>query len=234
MTTVQSLVDQISVDLLEPAPAQLATGLITQDEVVGIISEVMLDFLRQTGLILEIFTQQIVSGTSRYLYPDFFTDIYYVFVDGKIIEPVDLNSEYMAHPMHAGATRAWHQDGLPLNTIELIPAPNFNGTAITPNFAGPPAGSTGTFLPGTRNLTIVGSRLASQEYWNIGDTLDTIPDSLTPYIVYGVLARIFAIDGETRDDIRAPFVEGRYAEGVALATSLLRETLSLGDQERFV
>jgi hypothetical protein len=228
--TVQSIVNQIGVDLLEPNPPGFLTGTITQAEILDILGPVLMDFLTQTGLIWDVFTQFLEAGISQYILPDSMSDTYYCFVDAKIIEQVDLFSDYLlgqwtrkpAYPL------AWHQDGLPIKTIEVVPAPNWNGVAPNPSPPQPPFGTFGSFQPGDRDLTFVGPILASKEVWSIGDTLDTIPDTFTVYLAYGILSRIFSSDGELKDMSRANYCSTRYQEGVKLAKIILLEMM--GDE----
>jgi hypothetical protein len=226
-TTIQSIVDTISYDLLENSVGGpgLSTGIVTNQEILDYIGEVVMDFLRQTGLIQDVFTQRLVSGTSQYPIPDRMSQPYYGFVDARIIERVDITSEYLLGrwTQKPGYPKVWHQDGLPIKTIETVPAPNFTGSVT--------AGVFGSFLPGSRDLSIVGSMIASKEVWLISDTLDTIPDSFTPYIVFGVLAKVFEMDGESKDEQRCLYCKSRYDEGVTVGKSILLELMEDAQME---
>jgi hypothetical protein len=213
-TTIQSLVDRVSNDLLEPNPPGLLTGLITQQQILDYISLAITEFLRDSGLIQTIATQQITAGVSQYQIPDQITDARYVFMDGRIIEQVDLSSSYvLGHWQKNGVPKAYHQDGLPLKTLELVPPPTTTGAAAI----------AGSFQPGGRNLTLVGTSLASKEQWLIGDNLDTIPDTFTGYIIFGVLFKIFSADGECKDQQRAMYAKARWDEGILISRSILLE-----------
>jgi hypothetical protein len=213
-TTIQSLVDRVSNDLLEPRPPGLITGLVTQQQILDYIGLAVTEFLRDSGLIQTISTQRINAGVSQYQIPDLMTEARYAFVDGKIIEQVDFFSNYLqGHWQRPGPTRVYHQDGLPIKVLELIPPPATTGAVVVP----------GSFQPGGKNLTLVGPSLSSKEQWLIGDTLDTIPDSFTGYIVYSVLEKIFSADGETKDQQRAMYCQSRVQEGILLARSILLE-----------
>ena len=213
-TTIQSLVDRISNDLLEPNPPGLLTGLVTQQQILDYIGLAVTDFLRDTGIIQTIATQQIVSGTSQYVVPDRMVDATYAFANSRIIEQVDLSSNYLTgHWQKLGQTKAFHRDGLPVKTIELIPPPNWTGAVAVAN----------SFQPGGRNLTLCGPSLASKEQFLIGDTIDTIPDTFTGYIVFAVLEKIFSADGETKDAQRAAYCHSRVEEGMLLGRSILLE-----------
>lgn len=68
-------------------------------------------------------------------------------------------------------------------------------------------------IPNDGNLTLVGSRgLPSVAYTLDSVIPDAIPDSFTPALIYGVLARIFSGDSEARDLQRAAYCQARYFE----------------------
>jgi hypothetical protein len=229
--TVQSIVDQVQIDWCEDAPVGLVTGTLTQTQILDHLGVVLMDFLRQTGLAWTVFTQLLEAGVSQYLIPDSMTDVYHSFVDAKIIEQVDLFSDYLQGQWTRTPDypKAWHEDGLPNKTIEVVPAPNWNGVPPDPSPPTPPFGTFGSFQPGNRDLTFVGPTLASKETWSIGDTLDTIPDTFTPYLVFGILARVFAADAETRDLNRSRYCEQRYQEGISLGKSILMEMVQANE-----
>lgn len=228
--TIQSIVNQIAYDLLEPTVGGpgFTTGLVTQQDVLDMIGIVMQDFCRQTGMTWGVFTQVLNAGVSAYLIPDQMTQVYYVFQNARIVNKIDLFSNYILGQWQRkpGQIKAYHEDGLPIKTLEVVPAPNWNGTNFTPT-AGPPPpfGAFGDFQPGNRNLSFVGNLIPSKETWGIGDTLSGIPDSFTPYIVFGVLERIFNKDGESRDPQRALYCNARYKEGIGVARAILMDLM---------
>lgn len=225
-TTVQYIYNTVCFDLLEDnggGGSGLVTGLVTQQQVLDYLGEVLMDFLQRTGMVWQVYTQQIISGTSQYTVPDSMPKVLYVFQNGFIVNKIDLFSNYIVGNWTAnpGITKAYHEDGLPIKTVELIPAPNWTGSVVT---------SPTSFQPGGRNLTLVGTTLASKETWNIGDTLDTIPDSATPYLTFGILERIFSADSEARDPQRAAYARARYEEGIGLWSSIVMKLFGEGDQ----
>ncbi len=227
--SVQSIYDQVCYDLLEDSVSGpgMILGITTQQEVLDYLGQIVMDFLRQTGIIQGIFTQKVQAGVSQYLIPNTMAWTYYGFIDAKIIERVDLFSDYLLGnwTRKPGYPKAWHQDGLPIKTAEVVPAPNWNGADPVPTPNIPPFGNYGSFNPGDRNFTLIGSLISPNETWTIGQTLDTIPDTFTPYLSFGILSRIFSMDGEAKDNQRALYCQSRYEEGVILAKAILWELM---------
>lgn len=210
--TVASLYNTVCYDLLEDTG--LALGIVTQQEFLDMLGLVLMDFLQRTGMVRKVYTQRISSGTSVYSVPESNPEVYAAFVDGVIVHQTDVfvpaNLTYSTDT--AGTITRWHQDQLPIQQIGILPIPSFTGSAT--------AGAYGVFQPGNRNLTLLVSTLASKETWGSGDTLDTIPDTFTPYLVYGILEKIFSMDGESKDEQRALYCRSRYEEGVTLGRSI--------------
>lgn len=55
--------------------------------------------------------------------------------------------------------------------------------------------------------------------------IDGIPEEFESYITFGVLAEIFSTSSELKDPLRASYCRTRFAEGVAIAQALFRESL---------
>lgn len=221
--TVASLFTTVSYDLLEDTG--LAIGIVTQQEFLDMLGLVIMDFLRRTRLIWKVYTQQIISGTSVYPVPELNPEVIQVYVNAQLVGQTDLFfPANLTYSVDTGATiQQWHEDQLGIQKFELLPIPNFTGTA-----GGFPA--YGTFGVGARNVTIVVSSLASKETWGAGDTLDTIPDTFTPYLVYGVLEKIFSMDGESKDEQRALYCRSRYEEGITLAKAVFIDLMEGPEQ----
>ena len=227
-TTIQSIVNQIAVDLLEPAPNAFGTGIVTQQQVLDLIGVVVADFLQQTGLIWSVFTQQLDAGISQYFIPDSQIRVFYVLQNAQVLDQIDLSSEYLVDQWERkpGVPLAYHEDGLPSKSLEVVPAPNWNGTSFSPTYSQSHPDLDGTFndfQPGKRNLTTVASTLPSKESWGIGDMLDGIPDTFVPFVQFGVLAAIFSSDSEAKDLARSQYCKSRFDEGVAIGRSILME-----------
>lgn len=242
--TVQSIVNQVAWDILEdvvdgPGPS---LGLVTVQEILDDLGIVLMDFLRKTGIEWTIFTQQLVASVSQYTVPNQMPEVYYVFQNAYIIDRINFYSTYLRGQWtrNPGMSKAYHEDGLPIKTIELVPPPNWNGIGFIPTVGPPPpfgtfdspGGTTAPFQPGNRNLTMVGSAIPTQEVWGIDDTLAGIPDSATPYLVFGILQKIFSADGESRDIQRANYCQKRYEEGISLYRSVLLSTMEDSQEAR--
>ena len=301
-TTVQNVYSTVCDVLLEPfvggiAPG-LSLGIITQAQFLQIFGTVLIDFLNRTSLTWEIATQQLMFGTTQYLYPTQISTIEQVFIDGVDIEHStlqDLDSWNYRWRNARGVPEFYHQDGLAPKLMEVAVAPNYTGAGYAIIPGNPPAynifgrlnqapigtsqgvatisGTTVTWssgdifnidwngyypppnivLNGTPypidsvtsstvlvlavdpslfvatwsvsigpdgNLSILGAQSISSVAFALGDVIPSIPDSFTPYLSYGVLAKIFSMDGECRDIQRAAYCSARFQEGVNAAASV--------------
>ena len=176
-------------------------------------------------MIKVIFSEMINAGVFDYPIPDNMTEITDVFINAKYLNQEDQFSERLLGQWQRKQSypEMWHMDGVPVKTIEIVPAPNWDGVPPNPSPPQPPYGVWGTFGPGNRNLEMVGPTLPSQETWGIGDTINGIPDSFTCYLAYGILEKIFTNNSETKDAQRASYCHARYEEGIALGKSIILE-----------
>ncbi len=79
------------------------------------------------------------------------------------------------------------------------------------------------------NLTMVGPKgLPSVTYTLDSEIPDTIPTSFVPGIAYGVLARIFASDSESKDMQRAAYCQARYSEYCSIGGSVSGQLVNIG------
>lgn len=222
--TVQSVYDRVSEVLLETGGFVL--GVFTAAQFLNSLSVVLLDLSQRTTLDKRIYTQRIVSGTSEYVGPDDIMETHLCFVGGKLVEKVaeaDLTQGKMEWKSQTGTPRQWHEDNLDIKHFVLFPKPDFSGTAMSPTY--------GQFFPTRSNVTIVGPAAPSQTTWALADTIDDLPRSFGPYLVYGILEQIFSAEGETRDDQRALYCRTRFSECIALADAIARAELFEGEDE---
>jgi hypothetical protein len=142
-----------------------------------------------------------------------------------------------------------NENGDPVNTLlgqglygQIAATSNTNDLQII----GPPAGLFGTIngfsgTPYLETLTPLFGTIASMTVsvtnletiataiprkitnWQLGDTIDLIPDSATPYIKYGILARIWSQDGEQKDEFKAVYANARYTEGINLFGAIMSQ-----------
>lgn len=84
-------------------------------------------------------------------------------------------------------------------------------------------GTIGNLVPSTNNLTLQGTALP----FNIDSIgpqtfVELVPDSLTPYLKYGILAAIFQkSDSELKDLQKGAYCASRYQEGINLMAAIL-------------
>lgn len=216
--TVATVYNMVCWDLLEDFGLNL--GIVTQTEFLDMLGLVLMDFLQRTSIKQVVYTQQITSGTSVYSIPEANPELFSVFYNANLL---DYSGVFAPGDVFFSVTQgatpvSWHQDQLPIQKVEIRPIPNFTGAAG--------AGAYGTFEVGSRNVSVVVSTLASKETWGAGDTLDTIPDTFTPYLVFGILEKIFSMDGESKDQQRALYCRSRYEEGIAVACSIVKQYIS--------
>lgn len=83
-------------------------------------------------------------------------------------------------------------------------------------------GVVGAMVPSTGNLTMQGTALPFN-IDNIGPQtfVELIPDSLTPYLKYGILQRVFSGDNELRDEQKSAYCSARYSEGQKLIAAIM-------------
>lgn len=70
------------------------------------------------------------------------------------------------------------------------------------------------------NLTVMGAKSIASTTFTLAEVIPVIPDSFCPYLGYGVLAKVFATDGEAKDTQRAAYCTARYNEGIMLASAV--------------
>lgn len=216
--TVQTIVTQVEFALLEDGAFVL--GRITQQQVLDILGIVILDFVQRAQLFWNIFTQRQVTGTSVYTVPDNVLRADSCFVAGRLMEKV--TEEDLAYGVNKwrnvnDTPRQFHEDNLPPKSFETFPKPIATGAVD--------GGTYGKFLPAENNLTIVGPAAPNQTTWAITDTLQSIPDPFTNYLVYGILEQVFSGENELRDMQRAAYCRTRFNEGIALAIAIVNEDL---------
>jgi hypothetical protein len=93
---------------------------------------VLSDFVQKTGMVMNIFTQLVKIGVSAYLVPQDIVRPETCFVAGAYIDHStlqDLDDSVYGWRRYIGQPTAWHDDGLPTKTLELVPAPNYTGAS---------------------------------------------------------------------------------------------------------
>lgn len=86
----------------------------------------------------------------------------------------------------------------------------------------PGYGVIAAMVPSSGNLSKYGIALPD----NISDIgkqtyIELIPDSMVPYLKYGILARVFSSDDELRDVQKAAYCQSRYSEAISLTAAMM-------------
>jgi hypothetical protein len=234
VTTVGDIYNTVCSVLLEDwdygASPGLSLGIVTQQNFLDYFGVVLADFIQKTGLVQNMFTQQVQFGVMAYTVPEDISRPEVCFVGGFYIDQStlqELDDSVYGWRTQRGVPANWHADGLPVKTIELSPAPNYNGApysdpdpTITP-VPPPPYGVYWQLNPADQNLTMIGIQtLTTNVFSDLAAVIPIVPDSFCHYLGYGVMAMIFSTDGEAKDSQRAAYCSSRYTEGVNLGTAL--------------
>lgn len=75
------------------------------------------------------------------------------------------------------------------------------------------------------NALLVAAVKPPQKAYELASLVEHVPDSFSQYLKYGVLAKIFGVDGELRDELRQRYCSARFSEGVNLAKAISEEVL---------
>ena len=129
-----------------------------------------------------------------------------------------------------GNPAQYHEDGVPMKTLELVPTPVWNGTYINgPLEPNPPHSIYDSFSAMGQNarvlrgLSIVGPQQAPA-VTTLGSQIQLIPDDIAlAYLPFGVLERIFSSDSENKELQVAAFCGAQYTEGVNLLRAITAE-----------
>jgi hypothetical protein len=179
---------------------QTTHPLWTQQEMINYTADIQLDFLLKTRPIYEVVTQAIDAGVRFYTQPSNTIRIERIAVNGNELyntaqETIDLLNA--SGTTLANVPRYWFQDEQPGNYMYgYKEVPQVNNTAEL------------WYSEASSSTLVLTSTLL-------------VPDYLSQYIKYGVLARAFQKDGEYRDPQRAEYFEKRYDLGVQLTIRLL-------------
>lgn len=95
--------------------------------------------------------------------------------------------------------------------------------------------SPGTFFAGVnpqpiaqfsrKNICMVGQVVLFSNSVQLGDSIESLPDDFVIFIKYGILSRVWSVDGENKDPQRARYCMARYQEGVSLGKAVMGEEL---------
>lgn len=165
MATAYTTTDTYNIvcdELLEPynsgAAPGLSLGIVTLQNFLDLFGVVIEDFVNRTGLVWEIFTQQIQSGVPTYSLPEVVNEPKVAFVGGQYADHstlADMDDWLYSWQSASGTPQFWYMDGLPPETVGVALPPNYDGAGYSipsdPS-AVPPFGVYGLFNGSTTGL----------------------------------------------------------------------------------
>jgi hypothetical protein len=120
------------------------------------------------------------------------------------------------------------------NDFNILADPATPGLGVINGFNGNPYldstnfgyGVLASMVPSTGNLELFATALP-YNVTGIGPDsyIESMPDSLTPYLKYGILAKIFSADSELKDEAKANYCEARYTEGCNFVGAVMSQIL---------
>lgn len=157
--TVQGVYNTVCRVLMENfddgAAPGLSLGIVTLQNFLDIVGEVIEDYSSRLGLVYSIFSQQLLSGISAYDVPEDLNQVKEVYVGGQNIDfstLFELDQWEYQWNSKTGTPEYWHQDGLDPKTLGVALTPNYTGASyFTPiTFTGTvdTAGSVATLVSG--------------------------------------------------------------------------------------
>jgi hypothetical protein len=267
---VSDIYSAVCTVLLEDLPTGLSLGLVSPQDFLNYFFQVYTDWTQSTSLTKKITIIPSGFATSQYTVPDYAQDVQEVLYNDVYLHQTtgwSLDQLQRKWRTATGTPRSWHEDRLPVNTIEIIPIPNVDGhfvsvgggggfygviSGVTTNtdfdincpgglygtingFSGPLYLEIATAMYGTisdlvcslGNVLIIAGARSTKTSFKLTDYIEGVPDSLTFYLKYGVLAKIFDANGESKDTQKAIYCAARLREGILLAKAVSQE--GLGD-----
>ncbi len=243
MATPRDIYVQLCYDLCEPGGLQL--GIISDSEYIRLFKLTLLDFLNSTGILRRIFTQTIFAGTSQYTVPDDILRVDLAFLQGHWLPRSTAGG--IANAIRNWRTRlgipsCFHEDSLPIKTLELAPSPSYDGVFIPgASEPDPPHGIYDEFsaicflepnpltpvlltAPQHRGLTIIGPFYPGDLELHMDCEIPELPEDISlGFLLFGILERIFGGDNELRDPQRALFCHSQYQLGISIFRAIAGE-----------
>ena len=81
-----------------------------------------------------------------------------------------------------------------------------------------------SMVSSTGNITMFSAVSTSRTETYLLDYLENLEDSFVPFVVYGVVAKLFSADSEAKDNQRALYAQQRWEDGLQLVSSICDET----------
>lgn len=155
MATVNDVYREVCDVLLESLPTGLSLGVYTEEQFLGDFREVLWDFLKRSGLVRALINLEIVSGQSQYVAPDCLIDAQEAMQDSFYLSrttALEMDNLENGWRLASGRPKRWHEDRLPVKTMEVQPKPDRDGGGVVS--AAPFYGTWGdTPAPRTVHLT---------------------------------------------------------------------------------
>lgn len=148
--------------------------------------------LQTAPLVQNIFSVSGTSGVGAYAIPDGVGEVLAVFWNGNYLKPstaMAMNDDDPQWESESRTPETWHMDLLDPDTIRIAPLPVANGT-----------------------LKIVGTEQPTASSLSAGDNIPLVPDTLTHYLMFACLQKIWEMEGEGRDLNRAKYCKARLDE----------------------
>lgn len=95
--------------------------------------------------------------------------------------------------------------------------------------SGPMFGTIADLETSASNLAIIGTVAEFNESPDLDYPVEWLPDSFALYVGYGVLAKVWSLDGETKDNGRAQYCLSRYDEGIQIGRIVMDEAMLQGE-----
>lgn len=210
-TTVQSVYDSVCNALLEDG------GLVhvySEEAFLDDLLDVIRDLLMRTGIIIDVYDIRIISGTSTYSLDESASDIKAVFVDKKHLQPSSgfyLDFSDRNWGSDSGFPEVWRTDNISDGSLQVTPTPDVTG-AVLPTETG--------------NLKVFATRVPTTAL-TMADNVPLLPDTVSAYLKFGVLEKIFSADGEAFDSQRAKYCGSRVSELTLLLKAIMSEEVML-------
>ena len=132
MATVQQVYSRVSETLLEPNG--LVLGLYTEAQFLLDVWQVVGDFMQRTGLMRFLINLRCVAANTAIGYPDYAFDVQEVLYDDRYLRRESGTSLDNLQRNWRNETSSrperWHEDRLPVKTIQVQPTPTITGGGV--------------------------------------------------------------------------------------------------------
>lgn len=226
MALVSDILALVYEDILEPNGPVL--GIVTDEQLIELINLALQDFLQKTaGLYGYVYTQPVAQGVGQYQYPDAMQRADLAFLGGALLEPATvatLNAASRGWRINQGLPTRWHQDQLPIQTVELADLPNCDSPVFPAQQTFYPVIAGVTTPPDQAGALTITGPAAPTAVTALTSPLPIVDDdwALTA-VSFGLLSRLFRSDSELHDDARAQWCEQQFNDLCALGAFISGE-----------